>query len=149
MRVYVATAWGLKKEAAAWAARLEAEGVEITHRWWRACVGCGLELTPGGQCPVTCGRLDVNEDAAARMDLRGVREADVLWLLVPGQLGAGCFWEAGYAQGLKKEIVCSGNLGRTIFETQTCRFDDHEAAFRYLVGLAHGIAVIAPGGALR
>jgi len=63
-----------------------------------------------------------------------VREADLLWVLMPPGRSDGAFFEAGYADALGKEIVFSGpGTDRTIFTARACCFEEDESAWDYIV----------------
>lgn len=101
-------------------------GYSVTHDWVSI-------IEDRGSANPTDATVEQRK-AWAKDDLAGVEAADVLWLLMPAEGGLGQFWEAGYAQALRKPIVVSGCYERTIF-TAGCRCytTDHDAligAFR-------------------
>ncbi len=102
-----------------------APGIELTHDW------VAVIEKRGEANPVAT----FHERASwAGDDLSGVREADLLWVLMPPGQSDGCFWEAGYADALGKEVVISGvNHERTIFTARGCCFEHDESAWDYIV----------------
>lgn len=103
-----------------------APGIELTHNWVAS-----IERA-GGANPVN---VSFHERASwAADDLIGVREADLLWVLMPPGISDGAMWEAGYANALGKELIISGpNTERTIFTARACCFETDEAAWDYIV----------------
>ena len=66
-------------------------------------------------------------------DLRGVEEADLVWVLLPANTSFGCAFEAGFALGFGKEVIMSGDWRRSIFSSQVhARFNEHEHAFEWI-----------------
>jgi hypothetical protein len=86
MKIYIATSWYNRDE-------------------FRRAVSM---LPPGWE--ITCDWTDEDEDSdpawISERDLRGVREADLLMLILPGRLGA--HTEMGYALGLGKHVLLVG-----------------------------------------
>jgi hypothetical protein len=103
----------------------------ITIRWWDTIAA------RGDANPVDA---PFHERAMyAADDLDGVQVADVVWLLMPtpGKTSVGCYWEAGYADALRKEILISGDmLERSIFTTRGACFSTDLAALDYLFDIA-------------
>jgi hypothetical protein len=65
MRLYVATAWSNRAQAASLAAKIERLGHRITHKWWEVDASAdNWAANPGSL------------EAAACADYRGVEEAD-------------------------------------------------------------------------
>ena len=111
MRVYVAGSSGEMPRARAAIAACRERGWAVTEDWPAAIEAHGGLANRGLSRPARMG--------AARACLRGVDEADVVWLLVPGSgaPSAGCWVELGYAleRGNVRAIVCSGDTSRSIF----------------------------------
>jgi len=127
--IYVAGGMGERKMIRLWIVRLEAAGFVLAHDWTKA-----EPSVAGGDswiAPEQAREL-------ARDDLRGVRDADVVWHIVANYKGSrGAYVETGYALALKKHLVVSGPTWRSsIFHHLAhVRFDAHEDAFAYLTGL--------------
>jgi nucleoside 2-deoxyribosyltransferase len=72
----------------------------------------------------------------AGLDLKGVTDADLIWVLAPQPPNAstGCWAELGYALALGPYIVVSGSWQRCIFTdlADQC-FDDHDAALAWII----------------
>ena len=120
MKVYVATAFLDKHLARAWMGKLREAGIEITHDW------TVVESPPGGETTMSLSEQAMH----AAGDLRGVRLADIVWVLAPETGGTGCWIEMGYGIGLTKCVIVSGSR-RTIFTTQATEyFATHEEAFK-------------------
>lgn len=106
--------------------------VTITHRWWDIVEKVG-EANP------------VDAQFHERMcwaadDLKGVEDADVVWLLMPPKElpCIGAYWEAGYADALGIDLVISGpDLERTIFTARGCCYDTDAAALDYITDLCN------------
>lgn len=105
--------------------RLEpGEELILTHDWVQ------IIDERGDANPVDAGFTERYQYAMA--DLVGVRNADVLWLLLPDaeKHSVGCYWEAGYADALGKDIIISGGEPlRSIFTTRGKYHDRDFAAF--------------------
>jgi hypothetical protein len=101
MKVYVASPWSDRNLAATFAERLEARGVEITHKWWLK-EGDYEEITPefAREC--------------AEKDFFGVYDADCL-LLINTSLSEGKAVEMGLALAWGVPIVAVGKPSRNLF----------------------------------
>ncbi len=96
-------------------------GHTVTHDWPAIIEARGM-----------ANPVDATEDERwdwAIDDLAGVAKADVLWLLVPAENGAGAFVELGYALARKKPVICSGPFLRSIFTAMAVCYDSDLAAF--------------------
>jgi nucleoside 2-deoxyribosyltransferase len=104
--------------------------IEITGKWWDVIQARG-EANPIN--------APFHERAAyASDDIAAVKEADFLLLLMPpvGVNSVGCYWEAGYADALDKEVLIAGDsLERSIFTTRGACFNSDEAALEYLMDI--------------
>ena len=127
MKVYVAGAYGERlTRVRPMIDRLQATGiVEITHDWTRV------------EAPAV-PESDMSSDFRRRCvgdDLRGVRSADVFWLMVPpyGE-GAGCWVEMGHALHKCRIIVSGPYRERSIFtELANMSFPTDDEAFHLFV----------------
>lgn len=132
MKIYVAGASKELERCKHWIGKCRDAGYEITHDWTAAVEKYGS----GGD------GLSVEDRAScARADLRGVFDANVLWLLAPPRdLGTTGSWiELGYAlrlvEGSTRLIFVSPDVtGRVIFALlpRVWSFDSDEDAFRAL-----------------
>jgi hypothetical protein len=125
--IYVA---GGSKEAAkvaAYIARLEAEGFEITYDWTQEV----LKSTKLDH------ELSLEErQAIARIDLTAVRVASIFWCLLPEQNSIGASIELGAALTYNIFTVVSGPHERSAMTSlATYSFQQHEEAFRFIVEL--------------
>lgn len=119
MRVYVAGASREMDRCAAAMALVRELGGTITCDWVEAIRASGS--------PANEGKTDEERRADATEDLKGVSDADVLWLLAPEGTSAGAWTELGYALALRSttrhhesgrplRIVVSGRASaRSIF----------------------------------
>ncbi len=112
-----------------WSAALERSGlVTLTHRWWECLTVDGVN---GRDLPREQQRL------LAEADTRGVREADVVWLLYPRTYSTGTHFELGYAYALGKAIVVTGvEARRCIFPSLVEHCDDDRDGFASVLALA-------------
>lgn len=88
-------------------------GIEVTHDWIAS-----IERVEAEQ------GLDVGLDRdfrreCAEADLRGVRDADIVWVLIPSEGGAGLWIELGYALALRDTFV--GRPRPRILVSPACR----------------------------
>jgi hypothetical protein len=141
-RVYVAGASAERAEVAKYIERLRKAGAEITHDWVADIEASG-GLANVGLTPAQ--RLEY-----ALVDLEGVRDADIFWLLLPSgstigawvELGAAITWgmtrnQATDGQSGKPHTIVSGdNVDRTIFTSLTTAvYGDHEDAYKAIVDM--------------
>ena len=153
MKVYVAGAWVEQlQRAKPTIARLQANGVHITFDW--------TAKEPD--------RANVNGDAGlpteerrkyAELDLKGVLDADVVWLLAPSDKGACGSWiefgaalatrhaRIGTSQRPRPLVVVSGEKWkRSIFtELADYTFDSDEEGFEAVLALHHSYERFAAG----
>jgi hypothetical protein len=132
MRVYVATAFPNKATASLWMGRLREVGIGITHDW------TAVEAPPG---PHGETALPIKEQQHhAILDMRGVMDANLVWIIAPETGGTGCWFEMGVAAGLQlaslwhgagrrpPQVFVSGPR-RSIFTSVFRHFERHEDAF--------------------
>jgi hypothetical protein len=112
-------------------------GVDVTADWTR---------DPGWDL----GRMPHAEEfrESAERDLDAIRRADVVWLVVPAQKSEGAAAEIGFALGLGKRLVVSGEIGaRNIFALCASpgdTFDRHENALAHVVELSRRRETVSP-----
>lgn len=100
-------------------------GIEITHDWVAAIEARG-EANP--QYDTVYDRL-----AWANDDLRGVRESNLLWVLMPPGQSDGAMYETGYAHAMDIPVVFSGpGCTRTIFTANHVCYVSDESAWDYI-----------------
>jgi nucleoside 2-deoxyribosyltransferase len=121
VRIYVAASSDQLERAKAAIEALQANGHVVTHDWTIAVEEHG-----------TANPRDatVEQRAAwATDDLTGVHDADILWLLMPGQGGFGAAVELGYALAHGRPIVVSGgDPMRSIFTAFATVYDRDDQA---------------------
>jgi hypothetical protein len=104
---------------------LRACGYHVTYDWCAA-------LRKDGPANPRGGPLSFVRDRSEAL-LEGVRRADVLWMLVPGEASAGAWVEVGAALALQVPVVVSGDWEVTVFSGKADRrFETHDAAFDWL-----------------
>ena len=113
MKVFLGGASSEQHRALSWAAMLDEAGAELTSRWFVGCeswTGRDHELQKQK-------RFDI-----AISQLAAVRDADVVWILVPNFVNGGSMVELGAALGMSKTVITSGpSVNRTLF-TSACHF---------------------------
>lgn len=105
--------------------------IHITNTWWTTIEN------RGDANPVDAPFHERMKYAAD--DLDGVQTCDMLWLLLPpvGTQSIGAYWEAGFADALRKEILISGTTHeRSIFTTRGACFNEDQSAMDYLADCA-------------
>lgn len=66
-------------------------------------------------------------------DLRGIRTAALVWVILPVAKSFGCAFEMGFAVGRGHEVIISGDWRETIFSSMAdFRFDEHEHALEWI-----------------
>jgi hypothetical protein len=135
LHVYVAGAWSEQMTRAKPAmSALRKAGIVVTHDW-----------TLPGEADLTVRPEKTEQTLSAHQrrgyalaDLRGVRQADLVWLVVPPReaYGAGCFFEAGAALVLGIPLFVSGpEWRRSIFcELAAMKFETDAEALAAIVG---------------
>lgn len=139
LHVYVAGAWLEQATRAKVVIRaLRSKGARITHDWTLPDDHPTLATLAEKMEKSEYGLSTVVRRGYALADLRGVREADLVYLAVPGYegRGAGCFVETGYALALGKPVVFAGpHWKATIFaDLGVGRFDTDEEAIKAVFG---------------
>lgn len=137
-RIYVAGASSELDVVRGYIKQLNVAGWNITYDWTE---GILIEGT------ANAGLTEDKRVRYADLDLSGVEDADVFWLVTPTTGGAGCFVELGAALALKRIpivnadkksrplVVVSGAYERSIFTSLADkRFATHEEALKWLVG---------------
>lgn len=128
--IYVASASEQLSLVEHYVDRLREQSFVITYEWTKDIREGGFK--PDSELSETYRRY------AARMDAHGVQSCDILWVLTPPRKDQGCgMWvELGLGIAQKKRVIVSGPLARRSVFTELCeaRFDDHEDAFKYIVG---------------
>jgi hypothetical protein len=120
LRVYVAGSSAELDRVKTAMDRLRKAGITVSHDW----VACINEV--GSANPA--GATDADRAQWAWEDLRGVKNADILWVLWPETPSAGACVELGYAIRGGQRIIISGNHKTSIFTTSgECYDTDYEA----------------------
>lgn len=127
MNLYLASPYANASTVKFWIARLREKGVVITHDW-----------TPSDDPHTHLPELElaiVRQHEIASEDLKGVDDAEVVWVISAPTGGTGCWIEMGYAFARGKLVVLSGPR-RTIFTSRAdCVFESHEAAFEHILSM--------------
>jgi nucleoside 2-deoxyribosyltransferase len=129
MRIYVAGASAEAEGNRAAIQKCRAMGYDCTHDWTRSV----FKHRALGQSDAMLSQAERHGYAAG--DLAGVRQADIFWLRVPKNGSTGAWIELGYALGLGKEILVSGDHLRSIFSAlATVTRPTHDEALEWLRG---------------
>lgn len=127
-RIYVASAVEQMTLVEHYVGRLKESGFEMSYEWTPDVRANGFK--PDVHLTQTTRRF------IAKMDAKGVEDADTVWVLTPTvkHVGCGMWVELGIAIALKKRLIVSGALcRRTVFtELAEACFEDHENAFSHL-----------------
>ena len=115
-------------------AALEQIGCKVTSTWPGV-----VASTPGGSNPRDATWFD--RIRWSRQDLLEVADSDIVWCLVPEAplTTRGAWFEAGYAHGLGKVLLFSGDTRQSVFCALGSEYaSDLEAAsrIRFLAGKA-------------
>lgn len=133
MKVYVAASSEDIDRAGLWMDRLAHAGLEVTSNWIDVIANVGQANPREATNPAR--RRWANED------LHGVAAADIVWCLVPERAtGRGAYFELGYALGIGKHLVLSGDTRQSIFCALGKEFNNDEEAFRNIVDTADAIS---------
>jgi hypothetical protein len=97
MMVYVAGASGELEHIEWWMAKLRAACIVITYDWTQ-------NIRYSKNNPID----DKYRKDCALLELQGIDESDLVWLLLPTVPSIGCYVEMGYALGKQKLLVLSG-----------------------------------------
>lgn len=105
---------------------LRKAGVVVTHDWV-ACIDDVGSANPAGA-------TDADRAQWAWEDLRGVKDADILWVLWPDTDSAGAYVELGYAIRGGQRILISGDYRKSIFTTAGECFPYDQDALDEIIG---------------
>jgi hypothetical protein len=115
--------------------RLRKAGYQITDDWPT------LVRKVGASNPRDAS--DADKFSWSGANLRGILNADLVWVILPVVPSFGCAFEFGYARGLARNrlrpqvVIVSGDWRATIFSVQANRlFETHDHALGYLTDLA-------------
>jgi nucleoside 2-deoxyribosyltransferase len=129
VKVYVAGASAERSEVSKYMQLLRDAGIEITLDWIAVIDAQGGAANEG--------MTGVQRHKAAKDDLKGVSDADIVWLIVPNNYSAGAWVELGYALGIDKTVIASGNYERSIFTSHCdCEFTLHDDALAWIIDCA-------------
>jgi hypothetical protein len=119
-----------------WSGRLVAAGADVVSTWVSNVrkVGAGNPRTASA----------AERKSWSLADLAEVTEARLLWALVPPPevQSRGAWVEIGWAYGLAKMVVLSGDTRQSIFCALGDEYEDHETAFNAVL-LRLGLEVVA------
>ncbi len=127
--VYVAASSDEQNRARAAVEQLQRAGIHCTSNWIEniAQRSGGIANPRGG------GDTDLVRQLASSGNKKAIREADILWFLVPESApGRGGYYEAGYADALDKPIVFSGDTQQSVFCAQGAEFAEDLDAFEHI-----------------
>lgn len=135
-KVYVAASSEEQNRARAAIEQLHRAGIECTSNWIE-CIAqrCDNIPNPRGHAD----DLKIIRGNAVHGNKKAIREADILWFLVPDvgiAPGCGGFYEAGFADALEKELVFSGDTQRSVFTVSGEEFDNDLDAFEHIKKIA-------------
>jgi hypothetical protein len=127
MKIYLAGASKELDTCKHYIERLKLLGHTITHDWTK-------EVEANGDAnPKDVALGDMIK--WSHDDLSGVKKSDIVWLLIPENNSAGCWIEYGFALGIHKRVVISGNWKKSIFSALAYeRFPNHELALDFFRG---------------
>jgi nucleoside 2-deoxyribosyltransferase len=139
-KVYVAGSSAELERCEAAIARLERAGVHVTSTWPIVVRDAGAG-----------NPRDASRDRRRLLsvsDLGQVRDADLVWVLVPPLdcPTRGAWLEAGYAHGLGKLVVFSGDTLQSIFCATGTEFTDDAHAFDFLMRICDAVVQEAARG---
>jgi hypothetical protein len=132
LRVYVAASALEIPRAKLAMSRLEAGGIAVTSTWVTSIEAVGVS-----------NPRDATADqrrAWSVADFAELRAADVLWLLAPaaGAPTRGAWAELGFAHGIGKAIVCSGDTRQSIFCALGSEYESDNEALGAICAMAIG-----------
>jgi hypothetical protein len=133
--VYVAASSDEQNRARAAIEQLNLAGIPCTSNWIEniALRSNGI-ANPRGTQP----DLVVIRSEAVHGNKKAIREASILWLLVPERSpGRGGYYEAGYADALEKHLVFSGDTQQSVFCVSGAEFADDLEAFEFIKKLVN------------
>lgn len=127
MKIYLAGASKELDTCKFYIERLKVLGHTITHDWTKE-VEANSEGNPR-ETPIETMRIWSNAD------FNGVYKANMIWLLVPNNNSAGCWIEYGYALGVGRNVIVSGDWRKSIFSSLAFeRYANHELALDFFRG---------------
>ena len=134
--VYVAAASSDLDRAERWMRLLGAADIGVTSTWVDVIRASGLEGNPRDATQPQ--RRDWSD-----ADLNGVRNADLVWFLVNNTAPArGAYFECGYARGLDKVLVFSGDTKQSIFPALGQEYAEDIDAFAAICRMAKNGALL-------
>lgn len=130
-KVYVAASSSEQNRARAAIEQLTRAGITCTSNWIEVIAKrCDGVPNPRGHAP----DLRVIRGNAVHGNKQAIREADILWFLVPEEYpGRGGYYEAGFADALEKELVFSGDTQQSVFTVSGAEFDNDLDAFEHIL----------------
>lgn len=130
MKIYVAGSSAETERAQKFTTALQQMGIQTTNTWIEEVV------LHGGGNPDSASPGDRRR--WAQQDLKGVDDADGVWILLPTQYSHGAFFEIGYALAKGKTIYSSGQCTPpSIFLSLTIQFETDLEAFCAIVKEFH------------
>lgn len=129
-KIYVAAASADMDRVREWSDRLKLAGLTVTGTWLEVIA------TVGDANPRDASQVQRCEWSMA--DLGQVRDADLVWFMVPpaSMSTRGGWLEVGFAEALEKVIVFSGDTKQSIFCAIGGEFDRDGDAFAHICKLA-------------
>ncbi len=124
MKVYIGGGSDEREQVQSMMSALRARGIEITFDWTQS-EGYSRDMVPA------------ERREQARLDLEGVRSADIVWIMAPAQKSEGSAVEMGAALALRKRVIVSGPHARRtsrIFALLAEIHDTHVGAYEAIVG---------------
>jgi hypothetical protein len=124
MKIYLAGASKELDTCKHYIERLKLLGHTITHDWTK-------EVEANGDANPTNATLEGCRKWS-NADFEGVYKANIVWLLYPENNSAGCWIEYGYALGIGRSVIVSGNWKKSIFSSLAFeRYTNHELALDF------------------
>lgn len=132
-KIYVGASSQEIARAKLWTDKIREAGFEVTSTW----IANVSEQSDANPRDAPHG----DRSSWSYTDLAQVKDADLLWFLVPtpnAGSGRGGYFEAGYAQALEKYLVFSGDTKQSIFTSVGQEFEDDLAAFARICAMRVG-----------
>jgi hypothetical protein len=124
MKIYLAGASKELDTCKNYIEQLKLLGHTITHDWTKE-VEANLDANPREASLEDMRKWSDN-------DFQGVYFANFVWLLVPNNNSAGCWIEYGYALGIGRNVIVSGDWRKSIFSSMSYkRYATHELALEF------------------